>query len=94
MPPADESERQGKEWLDKFTRPAGGKAYVWLSEHALYCYYEGQQYRVSGASRLGDIWLVHALKADVSSYDKRVDVNACSGWRMENITNRNIGADR
>ena len=47
--------------------------------YTLFCFYEGKQYRVTGASRLGDIWLTSNFAQDCG-YEKRVDVAACSGW--------------
>ena len=50
-----------------------------MAEHRLFCAYEGKRYRVTGASRLGDVWLSADFKRD-TGYDKRVDVDSCSNW--------------
>jgi hypothetical protein len=51
----------------------------WIDQYKLFCDYEGNRYRVTGASRLGDIWLAKDLKRDIG-YDLRVDLNKCSKW--------------
>lgn len=53
----------------------------WMKAHKLFCTYKGIRYRVTGASRLGDIW----LSADYGmeqGYDPglRVNVAECSAW--------------
>ena len=45
----------------------------------LYCTYEGERYRVTGASRMGDIWLSKDFNR-TSGYEKRVMVDQCSEW--------------
>lgn len=55
----------------KFSRITG--------EHKLFCNYEGKQYRVTGASRLGDIWLAENFDR-INGYDLRVDIGDCSGF--------------
>ena len=48
-------------------------------ENKLFCKYDGKEWRVIGASRLGDIWLT----ADFSKrngYDLRVMADKCSDW--------------
>lgn len=49
----------------------------WMRQYELYCTYEGKRYRVTGASRLGDIWL-NTNKNAVSGYDLRVNCEDCS----------------
>lgn len=46
----------------------------------LFATYEGKRYRVTGCSRLGDVWLHSDLAYDGISYEERVDVDACSEW--------------
>ena len=53
----DEGEKWAKEFLGKFRRPAIEKCDGWIEEHALFCTYNGERWRVLGASRLGDVWL-------------------------------------
>lgn len=52
------------------------------NEHKLFCTYEGKPYRVTGASRLGDIWLAEDLNR-TRGYDLRVYINQCSDWRKQ-----------
>jgi hypothetical protein len=50
-----------------------------MKQHELFCEYEGKRYRVTGASRLGDVWL-SADFAREYGYELRVDVEKCSVW--------------
>ena len=50
-----------------------------MSAHKLFCQYDGKPYRVTGASRLGDVWLTSNYKQD-SGYQHRVNIDECSGW--------------
>ena len=50
-----------------------------MRNHRLFCTYAGARYRVTGASRLGDVWLTLDFNRDVG-YDLRKDVNECSNW--------------
>lgn len=36
----------------------------WISQNQLYCTYEGERYKVTGASRLGDIWITKDFHPD------------------------------
>jgi hypothetical protein len=45
----------------------------------LFCTYAGRRFRVTGASRIGDVWLVADHSKD-SGYDHRADVDECSAW--------------
>lgn len=54
----------------------------WIAPHKLFCTYEGKRWRVTGASRLGDIWLAEDFGRD-TGYDLRVDLALCSGWSDE-----------
>jgi hypothetical protein len=51
----------------------------WTVQYKLFCDHEGKRYRVTGASRLGDVWLVADFQRD-SGHDLRVDVDNCSNW--------------
>jgi len=53
-----------------------------MKDHLLFCDYEGKRYRVTGCSRLGDIWLASDFKREVG-YDLRVAVDDCSNWGKE-----------
>jgi len=45
-----------------------------LKQHKLFCIYKEKTYRVTGASRMGDIWLNENLEAEMG-YDLRIDVD-------------------
>ena len=47
--------------------------------HKLFCTHQGQRYRCTGASRLGDVWLAADFSRD-TGYDLRVDIAECSEW--------------
>lgn len=76
-------EQLAHEWLDKYTRPAYDKqrdgTAKWLDANPLFCTWRGKEWQVTGASRLGDIW----LKAPNSRnhYDERVNIDDCTNWR-------------
>ena len=50
-----------------------------IGKYLLFCTYQGKRYRVTGCSRLGDIWLTADFKRDVG-YELRVDVDDCGSW--------------
>jgi len=45
----------------------------------LFCTYNGNRYRCTGASRLGDVWLARDFDRH-TGYDLRVDVADCEDW--------------
>ena len=45
----------------------------------LFCDYQGERYRCTGASRMGDVWLAKNHNQD-SGYDFRVSIDDCSNW--------------
>ncbi len=51
----------------------------WMNQFKLFCTYEDKRWRVTGASRLGDVWLAEDFNRDIG-YDKRVSVSKCSEW--------------
>lgn len=51
----------------------------WTSKYKLYCIYKDERYRVTGASRLGDVWLAKDFSQE-SGYDLRVDLADCFNW--------------
>lgn len=85
-PALNEGEKQAKDWLDKFTKPAYTKHVqkldIWLNKHKLTCEYQGRRLQCTGASRMGDVW----LKEDNSKsyYDYRVSVEELSNWELTN----------
>jgi len=50
-----------------------------IADRKLFCTYEGKRFRVTGASRLGDVWLAENFERDMG-YDHRVTVDTCSKW--------------
>lgn len=54
-----------------------------MSEHIkpyqLYCDWKGARYRVTGASRFGDIWLTPRFDQE-HGYEERVMMSECSNW--------------
>jgi hypothetical protein len=50
-----------------------------MEDRKLFATYDGKRYRVTGASRLGDVWLAKDFAQD-TSYDLRVPVERCSEW--------------
>ena len=56
------------------------------SDITLFCTWKGYRYRVTGASRMGDVWLVEDELKD-SGYDHRVNIAECSGWHRTRIGN-------
>ena len=50
-----------------------------MKDHHLFCTYKGTQYRVTGASRLGDVWLTTDFNQS-TGYQLRVDINELSNW--------------
>ncbi len=71
--------RYAAAWFDSFRRPAWDKLKK-PDARKLFATYEGRRYLVTGCSRLGDVWLHSDLNYDGMSYEKRVDVDACSAW--------------
>lgn len=50
-----------------------------IRDRKLFCNFEGKRFRVTGASTMGDIWLVRDFSRD-HGYDFRVLVKDCSAW--------------
>lgn len=50
-----------------------------LHDYRLFCIYEGKKYRVTGASRLGDVWLTSNFDQD-TGYELRVLLSDCHRW--------------
>lgn len=75
------NETYAKFVLTYFRYPAWSKMafWRWMKDFKLFCTYKGKCYRVTGASRLGDIWLAEDFERDIG-YDLRVDVAECSEW--------------
>jgi hypothetical protein len=68
-------------WFESFRRPAVDK----LREpdtRKLFATRNGKRYRVTGCSRLGDVWL-HQVDYEGMSYQHRVNVDDCSEWSAD-----------
>lgn len=70
--------------LNWFRAPAihHAKYGKWMGQFKLFGTYKGTRYRVTGASRLGDVWLSTNFNRDVG-YELRVNVDDVSGWGSE-----------
>lgn len=79
LPPANNAEKDAKEWLNEFCRPAYLKRENWLARYRVTVEWKGKRFTCSGASRMGDVW----LKTEGSSnfYDHRVNVDELSNWK-------------
>ena len=51
-----------------------------IRKFPLFCTYQGAVYRVTGCSRLGDVWLTEKLDDKYAGYSKRVMIGDCSKW--------------
>ena len=82
-PPANDAEKDAKEWLDKFTRPVYTKYTEgiddWLARYRVTVEWKGKRYTCSGASRMGDVWL--KTEGSANYYDHRVNVEELSNWK-------------
>lgn len=65
-------------WFASFRRPAWDKL-IKPDDRKLYATHDGKRHRVTGCSRLGDVWLA-AVDYEGESYEARVGVNTCSEW--------------
>lgn len=72
------SDAYAASWFEAFRRPAFEKIKN-PDPRKLYATWKGVRYRVTGCSRLGDVWL-HDVTYDGESYLYRVDVDECSDW--------------
>lgn len=50
-----------------------------IKQHRLFVTYEGERWRCTGASRMGDVWLTKDF-AQEDGYQKRVFVDDCTNW--------------
>lgn len=67
--------------LDHFRRPALQRLRfdAFMKVHKLFCTFNEKRFRVTGASRMGDVWLAADFNED-TRYDLRVDVAKCTAW--------------
>jgi len=75
------SDAYAASWFEAFRRPAIDKIQK-PDPRKLFATYQGKRFRVTGCSRLGDVWLHSDFKED-TTYEHRVDVDDCSGWSPE-----------
>lgn len=75
------NEKYARWVLNHFRLPAVRQLafHDFMKERKLFCDFEGKRYRVTGASRFGDIWLVADFKRE-TGYDLRVECLLCSNW--------------
>ncbi len=69
-------------FFEAFRRPAIDKACN-PYDGALFCTWQGKRMRVTGCSRLGDVWLHSKLdwqEGEQPYYQHRVAVDDCSEW--------------
>lgn len=78
---SDDGSRYARWMLMHFRLPAHMQMTFepFIKERRLFCTHENERFRVTGASRLGDVWLSRDFGRDVG-YDKRVQVETCSAW--------------
>lgn len=83
LPPANDAERDAKEWLNNFCQPAHKKMFEggdkWLARYRVTVEWKGKRYTCSGASRMGDVWL--KTEGSTNFYDHRVLVEELSNWK-------------
>ena len=53
-----------------------------IKQYKLFCKYDSKKYRVTGASRMGDIWLTSDFSQE-SGYELRVEAEKCSDWSKD-----------
>lgn len=75
------SDAYAASWFEAFRRPAIDKARK-PDARKLFATWQGTRYRVTGCSRLGDVWL-HSNVNEDCGYQHRVNVDACSNWGTE-----------
>lgn len=74
-------QRYAKWMLHHFRMPAVWQMHFapFLEGRRLFCTWEGKRWRVTGASRMGAVWLASDLACEVG-YDERVGVAECTEW--------------
>lgn len=74
--------RAVKAWLNEFRKAIMLRDLSKLRSVVVLCTYsDGVCYRVTGCSRLGDIWLVKNHSRNCG-YDLRVDIKDCGQWKI------------
>lgn len=54
-----------------------------MVEYKLYCTYAGKRYRVTGGSRMGDVWLNSDLDKDYGHELRVNDILQCTKWSKD-----------
>jgi hypothetical protein len=57
-----------------------------IKAYKLFCDCDGQRWRVTGASRMGDVWLTKNFDQN-SGYQQRVLIDSCSNWSQSESSN-------
>jgi len=80
-PELTEGETYARWWFEQFRWEAWRKSLYQpiMSRFKLSCIYKGEPYRVTGCSRLGDVWLARDFNREFG-YDHRVCVTDCTKW--------------
>lgn len=81
----DDENRKYARWMFNHFRLSAALKYdfdPFMKEHKLFCKYKNHKYRVTGASRMGDVWLAKDFNRE-HGYDHRVDVEDCSEWSRD-----------
>lgn len=80
-----EGERYAQWFFALYRFPAALKMRFrpYLKDLKLFCTWNGQRYRVTGCSRLGDVWLTANFERECG-YEYRVNVDDCSAWSPTN----------
>lgn len=73
--------RYAASWFEAFRRPAVDKMH-YPDQRKLFATFRGSRYRVTGCSRLGDVWL-HSNVNEDAGYQHRVNVAECSDWSSD-----------
>ncbi len=76
-----EPEKYARFVLNYFRMPATLKMDFepFMQDYKLFCDYNGLKHKVTGASRLGSVFLAKNLNRDIG-YDLAVSVEECSNW--------------
>jgi len=84
LPANNDAEIKVKEVLDFRTRAAYYQMKNTPPPYKIFCEYKGQKYRITGASRMGDVWLAEDFDREMG-YDHRVAIDDCSNFSYEKI---------
>ncbi len=74
-------EKYARWWFEQ-ARWSATKQYLYSDirdQFKLFCTFQNERYRVTGASSMGDVWLTKNFSSG-SGYDGRVEVAMCSQW--------------